>query len=71
MLQLSCSYCPYQSKFQTSKEVDRVMEEGKVNKGGNKYMEVNVRAVYGMRAISAGHKQLEKFCIYMNMPVNL
>jgi len=46
------------------------VEEG-VDKGrGNKYMEVNVRAVYRIRAISAGHKQLEKFCIYMNMPVN-
>jgi len=47
------------------------VEEGEVNKGGgNKYMEVNVRAVYRIRAIGAGHKQLEKFCIYMNMPVS-
>jgi len=41
------------------------VEEGKVNKEGNKHMEVIVRAVYGMRAIGSGHKQLEKFCIYM------
>lgn len=69
MLQLSCGSCPYQSKFRTSKEIDRIVKgDGDKNKGGNKYMEVNARAVYGMRAIGAGHKQLEKFCSYMNMP---
>ena len=31
----------------------------------------NVRAVYGMRAISDGHKELEKFCIYMNISVSM
>jgi len=31
-------------------------------------MELNVRAVYGMRSIGTGHSQLEKLCTYLNMP---
>lgn len=69
MLQLSCDSCPYQSKFQTSKEIDRVVKGyGDKNKGGNKFIEVNARVVYAMRAFGAGHKQLEKFCSCMSMP---
>ena len=31
-------------------------------------MEVNLHAVYGMRAIGVRHKQLQKLCSHMNMP---
>ena len=31
-------------------------------------MEVNLRAVYGMRAIWEGYTPLKKLCCYLNMP---
>ena len=39
-----------------------------LSSGGGKHMEVNLRAVYGMRAIGVEHKQLQKLCSHMNMP---
>ena len=68
MLKVTCGSCPYKFNFETSKTVNRVIQDGDKNKGGNKHKEVNVRAIYGMRAIGSGHKQLEKFCTFMNMP---
>ena len=67
-IQISCSSCPYKKEFYTSKEVDRKVCIDEKNSGGGKHMEVNLRAVYGMRAIGVGHKQLEKLCSHRNMP---
>ena len=63
-LMLKCVTCPYEKQFYSSKKVDR----HNANKGGGNYMEVNVRAVYGMRAVGGGHTALKKFCCYMDMP---
>ena len=68
LFQLQCSSCPYNQDFFSSREVDQPVKENEMQKGGGKHMEVNVRAVYGMRAIGAGHSQLEKVCSYLNMP---
>ena len=64
-LVIKCITCPYEKQFWTSKDVDHTPES---NKGGGKFMEVNVRAVYGMRAVGLGHTPLKKLCCYMNMP---
>lgn len=61
---LKCVTCPYEKQFYSSKKVDRP----DANKGGGNFMEVNVRAVYGMRAVGGGHTPLKKFCCYMDMP---
>lgn len=66
-MRLNCEYCPYTNDFFTSKEVERKPPVNK-NKGGGKYMDVNIRAVYGCRAIGVGHKQLQKLCGYLDMP---
>ena len=65
---ITCSACPYTHEFFTSKQVKNHYEEKEKNKGGGSYMEINLRAVYGMRSIGAGHSPLEKLCGHLNMP---
>ena len=65
---VQCNFCPYKKDFYTSKQVERSINNGEKKKGGGKHMEVNLRAVYGMRAIGAGHSALEKLCCHLNMP---
>ena len=43
------------------------MEDEK-EKGGGMHMEINLRAVYGMRSIGAGHASLGKMCCHLNVP---
>ena len=64
-MKLKYSSCPYVNDFYTSKQVERNTEQ---KKGGGKFMEVNIRAVYGMRSIGVGHTPLKTLCLYMNMP---
>ena len=63
--QLQCTVCPYTKDFCSSKQINRTTGN---NKGGGKFMEVNLRAVYGMREIGMGHTPLKKLCSFMNMP---
>ena len=44
------------------------LEEDEEEKGGGKHMEINLRAVYGMRSIGAGHASLGKMRCHLNMP---
>ena len=53
-------------KFYTSKQVDRLSQSK--NQGGGKFMEVNIRMVYGCRAIGVGYEPMKKLCCYLNMP---
>ena len=54
-LEVTCSNCGPLSNSYTSKQVE----------GG---MELNIRAVYGMRFIGKGHQALRKFCAVMDLP---
>ena len=66
---VQCKFCPYTMDFYTSKQVEQPpTEDVQKKKGGGKYMEVNLRTVYGMRAIGAGHSMLEKLCCHLDMP---
>ena len=58
--QLRCNVCPFVKDFYSSKQVDRHPDN---KKGGEKYMEVNLRAVYGMCSISVAHKPLKIYVV--------
>ena len=60
-LGLRCVECGYSRHFYSSKTVE-------TNKPGKKLLDINVRMVYGMRGIGAGHSALVKLCGYLNMP---
>ena len=60
-LALECSNCNFTHQFYSSKNVD-------TGKSGMKMFDINVRTIYGMRAVGGGHSALEKFCGYANMP---
>ena len=62
---LKCNSCTYVKEFYTSKTIERNDSE---QKGGGKFMEVNLRAVYGMQAFGVGYTPLKKLCCYLNMP---
>ena len=62
---LKCNPCTYVNEFYTSKKIERNDSE---QKGGGKFMDVNLRAVYGMRAIGVGYIPLKKLYCYLNMP---
>ena len=62
LLQLQCTSCLYTKTFFTSKQLSAS------EKGGRKSFDINVRSVYACRQIGAGHEQLKKMCIYLNMP---
>ena len=64
-LVIKCRYCPFVNEFYSSKQV---VKKDTVNKGGSKYMDINLRAVYGFRAVGVGHTQIKKLCGYLNMP---
>ena len=66
LMYLKCNSCTYVKEFCTSKKIERNDSE---QKGGGKFMEVNLRAVYVMRAIGVGYTPLKKLCCYLNMPV--
>ena len=44
------------------------LEEDEKEKGGGKHTEINLRTVYVMRSIGAGHASLGKMCCHLNMP---
>ena len=62
-LVLLCGECDYKNDFYTSKTVEKCSAKQGVNP-----FEINVRAVYGMKAIGAEHASLEKVCGFFNMP---
>ena len=64
-LVITCE-CGYEKEFYTSQTVDN--SNNTTSKKGMKPFEINIRAVYGMRAIGADHASLEKFCGFLNMP---
>ena len=68
LLEISCTTCPYKQEFYTSKQVKKHLEEDQKEEGGGKHMEINLRAVYGMRSIGVGHASLGKMCCHLNMP---
>ena len=51
--------------FTHPKKIERNDSE---QKGGGKFMERNLRGVYGMRAFGVGYTPLKKLCCYLNMP---
>ena len=63
-LQLECSACLYIYTFSTSKRV-QFPNEGR---GGEKFYDVNARAIYACRQNGNGYEHLKRFCCYMNMP---
>ena len=80
-LKITCRFCPYHYEFCTSKKVnppsfnktDDKKEEGSRRGGsrenaGRKSMAVNIRMVYGCRAIEVGYQPMKKLCCYLNMP---
>ena len=67
-LQINCSNCPYSINFNTSKDIESLSNDSGAKKDGRKHSEINVRMVYGMRVVGAGHSQLEKLCSMLNMP---
>ena len=68
LLEIRCTSCPYKHEFFTFKQVKKHLEEDEKEKGGDKHMEINLRSVYGMRSIGAGHASLGKLCCHLNMP---
>ena len=62
---LKCNSYTYVKEFYTSKKIEHNYSE---QKGGGKFMEVNLHAVYGMQAIVVGYTPLTKLCCYFNMP---
>ena len=64
LMYLKCNSCTHVKEFYTSKNVPNDSEQ----KGGGKFMEVNLRAVYGMQAIGVGYTPLKKLCCYLNIP---
>ena len=68
LLEIRCTSCPYKHEFYTSKQAKKYLEEDEKEKGGGKHMEINLRAVYGMRSIGVGHASLGKMCCHLNMP---
>ena len=62
-LQLRCDSCLF------TKEFDPPLKS--VNKGGGSFMEVNIRIVYGCRAIGVGYEPLKKLCGYLNVCPNV
>ena len=68
MFILKCTSRPFEKQLHSSKTVENVNSK----KGGNKFMEVNVRMAYGMRPIGAGYTPLKKLCCHMDMsePMN-
>ena len=59
-LALKCSSCGFVRHFYSSKTVES-------DRRGMKLFDVNVRTVYGLRAIGGGFSSLRKFCGYLNM----
>ena len=65
LMYLKCNSCTYVKEFYTSKKIECNDSE---QKGGGMFMEVNLRAVYGKRAIGVGYTPLKNLCCYLNMP---
>ena len=63
-LQLKCTICLFTKTFFTSKSLDLPSK----NKGGQKFRDINIRAVYACRQVGMGHENLKKLCCYLNMP---
>ena len=65
LMYLKCNSCTYIKEFYTSKKIECNDSE---QKGGGKFMVVNLCAVYGMQAIGVGYTPLKESCCYLNMP---
>ena len=69
-INLSCSFCLYYHQFYTSRKVENIATSTTTTKKtrGPKVMEVNLRMVYGCRAVGVGHASMTKLCGHLNMP---
>ena len=59
---IDCVSCPWTKKVSTSNLINKTMDCVKMP------YDVNIRTVLSFREIGKGHKAIETFCRYMNMP---
>lgn len=64
-LEISCKHCNYKTTFSSSTSVKLKNLDGQIS---SKYYSVNIRLVYGLRAIGKGRAAGAMLCGVMNLP---